>query len=194
MGAPKLSRILSRRTLRWTGHPAGTGVGILTVESAWVPSNFKLSVKDMRGAVAFACAAGLAFGPAGACESGWRRGPRNSLALGLHGGGHCGVGLQRHSAPARWSVPVALARKPQHFSGGPTRAFKRAAGPLAVAPAAFQHRRTLTSSVAASCGPAVNLGLALVWAASDNRSMHTDTLVRRVAARRLFLGAGDFQR
>ena len=36
----KPTRILSRRTLRWNGHPAGTGVGKLPLSSAWVPFNF----------------------------------------------------------------------------------------------------------------------------------------------------------
>ena len=145
----------------------------------------------MREVVALALAADLARRLAVAFEIGWHPGSRNWSA---HAGGHGGVGLQRHSAPDWSSVPGARALKPRHCSGGPSRAFGRAAVRRRVAPAAFQYRRALAGAVAVSCRPAVNMGLAPAWAASDNRSMHTDTQVHRAAERRLFMGAGDFRR
>ena len=151
-----------------------------------------LSIKDVREVVALALAAGLASGLPAAFGSGWRRVHHNSLAFVLHAGGHGGVGLHRHSAPA--GSPAPSARKPQHLSGGPSRAFGWAAVQRGFAPAAFQHCRALASMGAASCRRAIHLGLALAWAAFDNRSMHTDTQVHRAAKRRLFMGAGDFRR
>jgi hypothetical protein len=75
----------------------------------------------MREAVAFAFIVGL-----GSCRAQWganaSRGHRKSLALGLRSRQHCGVGLQGHIASAPSLVRVAVARKPLHFAGGPSRA------------------------------------------------------------------------
>ena len=35
-----VSRSLSRRTVRWNGHPAGMVIGLLSPACAWVPFNF----------------------------------------------------------------------------------------------------------------------------------------------------------
>jgi hypothetical protein len=147
----------------------------------------------MREVVALAIAFGVARWLAVAFESGWRHGLRSPLALALHAGGHRCGGQQRHSAPARQSVQQAL--KPQHFSGGPSRAFGWAAAQRAVAPATAKDGcRALGGVAAASCRLAVKVGLALAKAASDNKSMHTDVQVLPAASRPRLMGAGDFQR
>ena len=107
-------------------------------------------------------------------------------------GKHRGGGLQRHFASAS-SLVCEIALGPQHFSGGPSRACGWAAVHPGSIPAASQARRTHAAIVAASRRSAVNLDLALAKAASDNKSMHTDTQV--LAASRLrFQGAGDLRR
>jgi hypothetical protein len=147
----------------------------------------------MNEVVAHALAPGMALRLAVAIESGWRHGPRVSFALALHAGGHRSGGLQRHSAPARHSVQQAL--KPQHFSGGPSRAFGWAAVQRAVAPATAKDGCRVRGGIAAASGrSAVNLGLALARAASDNKSMHTDVQVLPAASRPRLMAAGDFQR
>ena len=146
----------------------------------------------MTGVVAHARAPGLALRLAVALDGGWHRGPRSSLALGLHAGEHCSGGLQRHCAPARPFVQKAL--KPQHFSGGSSRASGRAVGRRGVAPAAFQFRRSLANGVAAICAPALNFCLALAKAASDNKSLDTDEQVHPCAPRTRLSSAGQLQR
>ena len=123
------------------------------------------------------------------------RGHRRPLALGQRAGRHCGVGQQRHIAPERSLVCSAVARRPHHFTGGPSRAFGWAAAQRGVHPANAKYGgRALGGVAAASCRLAVRLGLALARAASDNKSMHTDVQVLPAAARPRLMGAGDFQR
>ena len=145
----------------------------------------------MREVVAHALAVGLARRLAVAFESGWLCDPHSSLALARHAGGHRGVGLQRHSAPASLCVQ---ALKPQHFSGGPSRAFGREVVKGGLAPATFKYLRTLASAGAARCRLAFKGGLALAWAGSDNRSVNTDAQGRPAAAPRLSLVAGYVRR
>jgi hypothetical protein len=155
--------------------------------------DFQRYRSKMKEVAAHALAPGMALRLGVAFESGWRHGPRSALALALHAGGHRSVGPQRHSAPARHSAQQAL--KPQHFSGGPSRAFGWAALQSAVAPATAKDGcRALGGVAAASCRSALNLGLALARAASDNKSMHTDVQVLPAASRPRLLDAGDFQR
>ena len=116
------------------------------------------------------------------------------VVLRLFHGRRCGGGLQKHFAPARSLVRDEMALNSLHFSGGPSRAFGWVAGQPGSAPAAFQIRRVLAKAVAAICQVASNLGLALARAASDNKSMHTDTQVLSAASRPRLMGAGDFRR
>jgi hypothetical protein len=146
----------------------------------------------MKEVVAHALAPCMTLRLPVAFESGWRHGRRSSWALALHAGGHRSGGMQSLSAPARHAAQQAL--KPQHFSGGPSRAFGGAALQRRVAPATAKDGcRALGGVASASCRLAVRVGLALARAASDNKSMHTDVQV--LAALRLrFPAAGDFQR
>ena len=150
-----------------------------------------LSVKDMREVVAHALAVGLARRLAVAFESGWLRDPQSSLALARHASEHRGAGLQRHSAPASLSVQ---ALKPQHFSGGPSRAFGREVVRGGLAPATSKYLRTLASAGAARCRLALKGGLVLTWAGSDNRSVNADAQSRLAAAPRRSMVAGYVRR
>ena len=117
------------------------------------------------------------------------------LVPGRFSGEHRSDGLQRHIAPERSLIRSAVARNPRHFTGGPSRAFGWAAVERGIAPVTAKYGcRVLGSVAAASRWLASRLGLALARAASDNRSIHTDTQVHRAAQRRLFMGAGDFRR
>ena len=126
----------------------------------------------MREVAAHALAPGLALRLAVAFEAGWHHVPGN-CAL-------CACG-----------PPVVRA---QHFSGGPSRAVGPVAVQRVVAPSAFQIRRALASAVAATSQLAVNLGLALAGAASDNKSVNTDAQGRPAALPRRSLVAGYLQR
>ena len=152
-----------------------------------------LSVKDMREVVAHALAVGLARRLSGAFESVWLCDPHSPLALSRHAGGHRGVGLQRHSAPASLSVQ---ALKPQHFSGGPSRAFGCEVVQGGLAPATSKYLRTLVSAGAARCRLAFKGGLALAWAwaGSDNKSVNADAQSRPAALPHRSLVAGYVQR
>ena len=116
------------------------------------------------------------------------------VVLGPSSGKHRSVGLLWQLTPAPWLVLGEHALNPLHYSGGPSKALGWAAIQLGSAPFNPKHCRSRAGIAAASCRSAVNVGLALAWAASDNKSIHTDTQVHRAAQRRLCLGAGDFQR
>ena len=129
-----------------------------------------LEVVEMTEGVELASA--LARRLARAFESAWRHVPRNCSARASR---RCGI-------------------RAQHFSGGPSRLFGRVAVQPGCVPVAPKFSRTRDNVLWASCRLAFDGGSALSWAASDNRSIHTDAHVHRAAQRRLFVGAGDFQR
>ena len=137
----------------------------------------------MSKVVALAIAAGLAYCQLASIGNA-SCGPRGPLALGQRAGRHCGVGLQRHVTSERSLVRGAVARRPHHFTGGPSRAFGWAAAKRGVALASAKYGgRAVGGVAAASCRLAVRVGLALARAASDNKSMHTDAQVLPAAAR-----------
>ena len=82
----------------------------------------------------------------------------------------------------------------QHFSGGPSRVFGRAAHQPGGAPANPKKCRALGGFAAASCQSALKRGLALARAASDNKLIDTDDQGRSAAALRRSLVAGHRQR
>lgn len=157
-----------------------------------------LSVRDMRNELlARAHGAGLACGT----PSRWTSSRHGRFAAGgscvapvRFSGGHRSGGLQRHIASARSLVRGGVARKRHPFTGGPSRGFGWSVQRAVASANAKYGCRVLGSIAAARRRLAINLGLALARAASDNKSMHTDVQVLPAAARPRLTGAGDLRR